>query len=458
MGKKTPFICQSCHESFPKWFGKCPNCNAWHSIHENKSESSNSKTGANFQLTALGNLDSEANTSFSSGFIELDRALGGGIVPGSVSLIGGEPGIGKSTLMLQMAAALTKKKLTTLYFTAEESLTQLKRRAERCGITSDSLLVSNGSTLEYVRTMVETHHPKVLICDSIQVMSSTNLSGIAGSITQLREVSAELIQLAKTKQMALFLVGHITKDGQIAGPKLLEHAVDTVLYFEHTHSDQIRVLRAHKNRFGPTFEVGIFEMQGQGLKDATDASTLFVHPYEHPRIGSVFYPSIQGSRPLISEVQALCSPCQFGAPRRQGLGTDNSRVALLAAIIEKHVGLKLSSQDIFVNIVGGVVDKDPALDLAVALSLISSFMQRSLPKDIVVCGECGLSGEVRRAAQLSARLKEARALALSPILIPHAQLKENPAKGTLGIRHVSELLGFLEAPKKTLRSAASKRI
>lgn len=414
-----------------------------------------SQRESRFRLTSLGEITHQRVQRFQTGFRELDRVLGGGIIPGSVILIGGEPGIGKSTLMLQMADLLESKGHQVLYFSGEESLEQLHLRAVRCNINTEKLQVSNGTTVDFVISAVEKHRPKAIVCDSVQVMTSQETSGIAGSVAQIRDVSQRLIDVAKQHNIALFLVGHITKDGQIAGPKLLEHAVDTVLYFERACGEAVRLIRAHKNRFGPTFEVGIFEMQSNGLKEIIDASSLFIHHYQGTRMGSAFYPSLQGTRPLILEVQALTTPCQFGAPRRQGMGVDNSRVALLAAILEKSLGIRLSNQDIFVNIVGGVIERDPALDLAICLCLISSFKKRSVPKNVLVCGECGLGGEVRQVSSLERRLKEAVSLKLSPLLIPSIPNQDYPpqfkrhAKDIVPVRHIAQLLPYCHEPNPT---------
>jgi DNA repair protein RadA/Sms len=350
--------------------------------------------------------------------------------------------------MLQAASQMANRGCKVLYVSGEESLAQIKLRADRCQVQeNENLKVSNGTTLEFLSKLVDELNPQVIVCDSIQVMTAEGSFGLAGSVAQIREVSSRLIHLAKYQNIAVFLIGHVTKDGQLAGPKLLEHAVDTVLYFEHTPTDHLRILRAHKNRFGPTFEVGIFEMEGLGLTEVKDPSSLFMHPFEGSRVGSVFYPSIQGTRPIILEVQALCSPCQFGAPRRQGEGMDNSRVALIAAILEKSLKLRFSAHDVFVNLVGGVIEKDPALDLAVALCLISSYKQKPISPKLVVCGECGLTGEVRRVSQFGRRIKEALSLQLAPVLMPDVHLTESssvPEGSEIhGIKHVTGLAAWI---------------
>ena len=432
---------------FPKWVGRCPECNTWNSLEQiNTDVVSQSVSGMDFVVTHLEDINYEGDNRIHTGFVELDRALGGGIVSGSTILIGGEPGIGKSTLMLQVLSTIAQQGRSTLYVSAEESLQQIKMRAARCRLSSEKLWISNASTLGFILEAIEKYKPEVVVCDSIQSLSSESTLGIAGSVMQIREVSGRLIEFTKSRGIALFLIGHVTKDGQIAGPRLLEHAVDCVAYFEQSAGDQVRILRTHKNRFGPTYEVGIFEMHGAGIQEVQDASSLFVHHYEGNRIGSVFYPSLQGSRPLILEIQALSSPCQFGAPRRQGAGVDNTRIALLAAILEKSSGLKLSSQDIFVNIVGGVVEKDPALDLAICLCLISTFKNRPVPKTVMACGECGLSGEVRQISYLGRRVKEALSLKMSPLLVPYSQsrdLKEFKGRDDLHlIRGVAQLMEY----------------
>jgi DNA repair protein RadA/Sms len=442
----TQYVCTQCGSSTPKWTGRCGDCGSWNSFEEIRTDvSDQSVSGVDFVVTDLSSITFSEKDRISTGFQELDRALGGGVVPGSTVLIGGEPGIGKSTLMLQVLSNIAEQNRRTLYVSGEESLQQVKMRAARCGVQNDALLISNATTLGFVLSAIEKHKPQVVVCDSVQAMTSETAPGIAGSVQQIREVSGRLIEFTKSRGISLFLIGHVTKEGQIAGPKLLEHAVDCVAYFEQSDGDQVRILRTHKNRFGPTFEVGIFEMHAAGIKEIHDASSLFVHHYAGRRVGSVFYPSLQGSRPLMLEVQALTSPCQFGAPRRQGTGVDNTRIALLAAILEKNVGLKFSSQDIFVNIVGGVSEKDPALDLAISLCLISSFKNRPVPTKIMACGECGLSGEVRQVSYLGRRVKEALGLKMEPLLVPKSQAKDlKDFKGQKDVHLISGVAQLME--------------
>ncbi len=424
-GGKSYFICQSCGYQVSKWLGRCPECGAWNSMAEEVAPTAPISEG---QLPprrsppqSLLHLRAAPEIRQVSGLAEFDRALGGAVVQGSVVLLGGDPGIGKSTLILQVLDHLCTDNLIGLYTSGEESEAQIKLRAERLALQSPGLLVACETCLENILKIVEELKPAFLALDSIQTMYTAALPAAPGSLPQVRETAFRLVQQAKISGTATFLIGHVTKEGTIAGPMVLEHLVDTVLYLEGDRSHAFRLLRTVKNRFGPTQELGVFEMQETGLKEVPNPSALFLAERSLEVPGAVVVPSLEGSRPILVEVQALVSPSSLALPRRQSMGVDPGRVSLLVAILEKRVGLRLSGQDLFVNVAGGLRLTEPALDLGVALALASSFLDRPVPPDTLIFGEVGLTGEIRAVSQPEARLKEGRKLGFRRAILARRQ-------------------------------------
>jgi DNA repair protein RadA/Sms len=436
------FACRECGHQVSGWLGRCPACQAWDSFELLGAVSSGSKTVKSTGAMVLSQVPVEDTIRLSTGLGELDRVLGGGLTPGAVILLSGEPGVGKSTLLLEAAAGLAKSGRRLLYVTGEESAAQVRLRAERLGLDLNLLHVLAETEVTAIIEEAQDGQWDVLAVDSIQTLKVSELGSQSGSPSQIRESAARLTNIAKSKGWPLWLVGHITKDGQIAGPKLLEHLVDTVLYFEGERDRPLRILRAFKNRFGSVNETGIFEMTGSGLGEVTNPSALFLAERPHGASGSVVAPILEGHRPLLMEIQALVSPSSLAMPRRQSLGVDPARVSLLAAVLEKKVRLKLYDRDIFVNVAGGAKVTEPAADLAIVAALASSWTDKALPKDLVVVGEVGLAGEVRRAGRLGERLKEAARLGFKKAVAPASEVDTIKEKGlTLtGVSSVSELL------------------
>jgi DNA repair protein RadA/Sms len=414
--QKILYQCQSCGYSSPKWLGKCPDCGAWNSFVEEERVS-----GLTAQKTALpiqlSDISPSTGKRTGTGIKEFDRTLGGGVVMGSVILIGGDPGIGKSTLVLQALNGLSTLG-KVLYVSGEESPEQIKLRAERLGVDSENIILLPETSLEGIISIVEQMKPEILVIDSIQTIFSLELSSAPGSVGQIRECATRLMFLAKRHNIPLFLIGHVTKEGAIAGPKVLEHIVDTVLYFEGDRGSPFRILRAVKNRFGSTNEIGVFEMTKAGLREVDNPSELFLseRPYSVP--GSVVTVSLEGTRPLLVEVQALVTPSSLGVPRRTAIGVDYNRVNLLIAVLDKKVGMHLGNMDVFVNIVGGLRIDEPAVDMGVIGAIASSFKDRAVDAGIFTFGETGLSGELRPVSQADARVKEAIKLGFKKALIP----------------------------------------
>ncbi len=437
---KTVFICQSCGYQAAKWLGRCPECGAWSSLAE---EAVPTGPVADYQLPprrgapqSLLRLKTPPEVRQVTGLSEFDRTLGGSVVHGSVVLLGGDPGIGKSTLILQVLDRLCRDGLKGLYISGEESESQLKLRASRLGLKSPDLLVATETCLENIFNMVAEVSPAFLALDSIQTLYTATLPAAPGSLTQVRETAFRLVQQAKLTGIATFLIGHVTKEGAIAGPMVLEHLVDTVLYLEGDRSHAFRLLRTVKNRFGPTHELGVFEMQEAGLLEVANPSGLFMAERSLEVPGAVVVPSLEGSRPILVEVQALVSPSSLALPRRQSMGVDPGRVSLLVAILEKRVGLGMGGQDLYVNVAGGVRLTEPALDLGVALALASSFLDRPVPADTLLFGEVGLTGEVRAVSAPELRLKEGRKLGFRRALLARRQqehLGEFPGLELLGV-------------------------
>jgi len=438
---RTIYACQSCGFQSTRWLGRCPDCQEWNTLVEERLEASpgGEATGrAASQPQPITDLAPTTTMRRSSGIGELDRVLGGGLVPGSVVLIGGDPGIGKSTLVLQALAALARDG-GALYVSGEESPQQVKMRADRLGVVEDQLLVLAETSLEAIIEQARATNPNVLAIDSIQTVSTEQLSSAPGSIGQVRESAAQLVQFAKRRDLACLLVGHVTKEGAFAGPRVLEHMVDTVLYFEGDRGHSFRILRAVKNRFGSTNEIGVFEMKEDGLQPVANPSALFLaeRPVDVP--GSVVIASIEGTRPILVELQALVSPTALGTPRRTTLGVDHNRVALLVAILEKKMGLQLTGHDIFVNVAGGVHLDEPAADLGAIVAVASSFLDRPVDPTTLILGEVGLAGEVRAIGQTETRVREGAKLGFKRCLLPESSRRQLPSIRGVELCGVSSL-------------------
>jgi DNA repair protein RadA/Sms len=421
---KTVYICQSCGHHSLRWMGKCPDCGTWNSmIEERVSKHKKAYTKQKITPTLLSEVDVQDEDRVQTGMKEFDRVVGGGIVKGSVVLVGGDPGIGKSTLLLQISEKIASGYDKVLYITGEESLKQIKLRAERLKIIPDRIEILTETNLDLILEVLRQDIPFMVVIDSIQTTYTQNLESTPGSISQIRECAHNLINFAKETGSSIFLVGHVTKDGSIAGPKVLEHMVDTVLYFEGEKNHIYRILRTVKNRFGSTNEIGIFQMQEYGLEEVENPSLLFLSERAKNISGSVVVCSLEGTRPLLLELQALVSPSTYGMPQRVSSGIDYKRLALLLAILEKRGDISLGAFDVFVNVAGGVKIEEPAVDLGATVAIVSSF--RDIPADnkSVLIGEVGLGGEVRAVNQIERRLKEAEKLGFENCIIPHGNLK-----------------------------------
>jgi DNA repair protein RadA/Sms len=438
---KTHYVCQSCGYQAPKWLGKCPGCQEWNTFAEERviEEKIPERDLLGFEAeavpTSITEIVREERGRLEIGIGEFDRVLGGGIVFGSVILVGGDPGIGKSTLLLQMMNCLASKGKKVLYISGEESLQQTRMRAERLGIFSEPLFVVSETSLEKILQDIQTLKPSAVVVDSIQTIYSSDLPSTPGSITQVREASSRLLYLAKHLSIPIFLVGHVTKEGFIAGPKVLEHMVDTVLYIEGEANHAFRILRSVKNRFGSTNEIGVFEMKDSGLVEVLSPSEFFLSERTQHTSGSVVMASIEGSRPILVELQSLVIPTHFGVPRRTTQGVDPNRVSLLVAVMEKRLGMHLLNQDIFLNIAGGIKVEEPGIDLGVIASIASSLKNQAIDPELVVFGEVGLGGEVRGISQSEVRVKEASRLGFKRCLLP--KQNQEKIKGGKGI----ELIG-----------------
>lgn len=450
---KSTYRCSSCGHEEQKWHGRCPGCGQWNTLVEERVTTA--KTSARGRpapgartagrATAITEIDGADLPRRALGIGELDRVLGGGLVPGSLVVIGGEPGVGKSTLLLTVAKRLAAGGLRTLYVSAEESLAQTRMRAERTLALDDELFLLAETDMSVVLTEVARVRPQALIVDSVQTVYAPELDAAPGSVSQVREVTARVMHLAKNEGVSTFLVGHVTKDGVIAGPKTLEHMVDTVLSFEGTRGGPYRVLRAHKNRFGSTNEIAVFEMQGVGLAPVENPSAFFLAERPRGAPGSVVTASMEGSRPLLVEVQGLCVATPFGNPRRTTLGFEATRCALLAAVLERRCGMSLAGQDLFVNVAGGVTLDETAADLPVALALASSLRNRAVDPDLLVFGEVGLSGEVRGVQRTEARLVEASRLGFTRALLPKTGIERIEPPAGMALLPVASLEEALEA-------------
>ena len=422
--KKTVYFCQECGYESAKWMGQCPGCKAWNTFVEEtvsakKNPSGNLKASEKRQdPVILKDISLSEDERQTTQIGELDRVLGGGIVPGSLVLVGGDPGIGKSTLLLQVCRNLAENQVTVLYISGEESLRQIKLRANRIGDFNDKMQLLCETNLEVIREVIERKKPDVVVIDSIQTMFHEDVSSAPGSVSQVRESTNILMQIAKGMGISVFIVGHVTKEGNVAGPRVLEHMVDTVLYFEGDRHASYRVLRAVKNRFGSTNEIGVFEMCNTGLEEVKNPSEYMLNGRPEDASGSVVACSMEGTRPILVEIQALVCQSNFGIPRRTAVGTDFNRVNLLMAVLEKKVGIHLSTSDAYVNIAGGMKMTEPAIDLGICLAIVSSCKDVVIPDKVMVFGEVGLSGEIRAVSMAGQRVQEAKKLGFETVMLP----------------------------------------
>ncbi|MCV2891861.1 DNA repair protein RadA [Lentibacter sp. XHP0401] len=447
MAKKLQYVCNACGASASKWAGQCDSCGEWNSITEEKplSEGSSSKSigakrGGHVDLTDL-STDEAPPPRTMSGMDELDRVLGGGLVPSSAILVGGDPGIGKSTVLLQAAAQFASNGLKTIYISGEEASAQVRMRAQRLGLKDAPVKLGAETNLRDILTTLEAEKPQLAIIDSIQTMWVDTVDSAPGSVSQVRAAAHELTSFAKRKGVSVILVGHVTKDGQIAGPRVVEHMVDTVLYFEGERGHQFRILRAVKNRFGPADEIGVFEMTGAGLQEVKNPSALFLSERGEPSPGSVVFSGIEGTRPVLVEFQALVAPSPHSQPRRTVVGWDSSRLAMILAVLEARVGIPFAGLDVYLNVAGGMKVSEPAADLAVAAALLSAREDAALPKDTVVFGEISLSGALRSVSQTENRLKEAQKLGFSTAIMPKGD--KAPATAGLTAKRYDDLTAFV---------------
>lgn len=448
--RKMKFVCQECGYESAKWMGKCPGCNNWNTFVE---EVESSSKGSRHTSGGLSNLqskpekitaiESDKEPRITTEMKEFNRVLGGGVVPGSLVLIGGDPGIGKSTLLLQISSQLADKQLPVLYISGEESAKQTKLRADRLAIKSDLLYVLAETNLYDISNQISQLKPSFVVIDSIQTIFREEVTSAPGSVSQVRECTSELMKIAKSNGIPIFIVGHVTKEGSIAGPRILEHMVDAVLYFEGERHHTYRILRGVKNRFGSTNEMGIFEMKEVGLREVMNPSEIFLEERSQGAAGSTVVASMEGTRPVLVEIQALISPSSFGNPRRMATGIDNNRVPLLMAVLEKRVGLMLQNQDAYVKVAGGVKLDEPAIDLAIAVSIASSFRDQPTKPDDIFVGEVGLTGEIRRVSRIEQRVQEAAKLGFKRVICPMKNLDgwTPPASiQVIGVNTVQEAL------------------
>lgn len=427
---KTIFTCQSCGSTSHKWLGKCPDCSLWNTFVEEKVPDGPKGALATPHSVPepITKLNMAEEDRIATGVSELDRVLGGGLVPGSAVLIGGDPGIGKSTLLLQSMGSLASAR-KVLYVTGEESKRQIRLRGERLGALVERLLIYAETSLERIQEVVKAERPEVIVIDSVQTMFTETLESSPGSVSQVREVSSQLIGIAKSIEVPIFLVGHVTKDGSIAGPKVLEHMVDTVLYFEGERGHPFRILRAVKNRFGSVMEIGVFEMKEAGLREVTNPSEIFLAERPVDSSGSAVVSSLEGTRTILVEVQSLVCPTLFGVPRRTVVGVDYNKVILLAAVLEKKAGIALANHDIFIKVAGGIRLDEPAIDLGIVASIASNFLDKPIEPKTVIFGEVGLAGEVRAINQVEPRVREAQKLGFTRCILPKDNLKGFKAHG-----------------------------
>jgi DNA repair protein RadA/Sms len=448
-GKKSVFFCQNCGHEENKWLGQCPMCKEWNTFVEEPvsfSKSASAKLIKDAEVVALKHVETDQEERIKTKIEELDRVLGGGIVPGSLLLVGGDPGIGKSTLLLQVCQRLCEDKHQVLYISGEESLKQIKLRANRMGEFTEDLLLLCETNLEIVKNVIQKRKPEVVIIDSIQTMYSEEVASAPGSVSQVRESTNVFMQLAKGLGISIFIVGHVTKEGTVAGPRVLEHMVDTVLYFEGDRHASYRILRGVKNRFGSTNEIGVFEMRQNGLVEVENPSEFMLNGKPENASGSVVACSMEGTRPILIEIQALVCSSNFGMPRRTAAGTDYNRVNLLMAVLEKRVGIHLSNYDAYVNIAGGIKMNEPAVDLGIVMAVVSSYKNQPIDEKTIVFGEVGLSGEVRAVNMPEQRVVEAKKLGFTTCIMPEVSrevVKNIKGIKIIGVKTINEALKVL---------------
>lgn len=448
---KTVYFCSACGHESSKWMGQCPACKQWNTFVEEKVAPTSRKGGAKPGRTSaspmnISEVTVQEEERISTGIHELDRVLGGGIVKGSLSLVGGDPGIGKSTLLLQVCRNMANAGKKVLYVSGEESMHQIKLRAERIGTFEREMLLFCETSLNEISNAILKSSPEFVVIDSIQTMYNEEMTSAAGSVSQVREVTGQMMRLAKEHNIAVFIVGHVTKEGVVAGPRTLEHMVDTVLYFEGEREAAYRILRGVKNRFGSTNEVGVFEMCGNGLMEVENPSKTMLNGRPVDASGSVVVCSMEGTRPILIEIQALISPTSFQMPRRTAVGIDYNRVNLLMAVLEKRVGFQLGGCDAYVNLAGGMRLGEPAIDLGVVMAIASSYKNVAVPEDTIIFGEVGLVGEVRAVSGGEARIKEAQKLGFRRCILPKANmetLKTQPKMQLMGVTNIREALDYL---------------
>ena len=455
MGKsKTIFFCKECGYESAKWLGQCPGCKQWDTFTEElappkvRRGGGVGSKGIEREPQALSKVAVTEDTRILTGIQELDRVLGGGIVVGGLVLVGGDPGIGKSTLLLQMCQKLVAEKKEVLYISGEESLKQIKMRAERLGVFENELYLLSETNLDVIEAAVMKYKPQVVIIDSIQTMFKEDISSAPGSVSQVRETTSTLLRLAKQQAISIFIVGHVTKEGVVAGPRVLEHMVDTVLYFEGESSASYRVLRAVKNRFGSTNEIGVFEMRGNGLSEVANPSAYMLKGRPEDAAGSIVSCSMEGSRPILVEVQALVCRTNFNLPRRTAAGTDYNRVNLLMAVIEKRLGISMSDCDAYINVAGGIRINEPALDLALVAAIISSYRNQPFDAEVILFGEVGLTGEVRAVSMIEQRVAESVKMGYKVCILPQVNLTSIDKKiadkiKLVGVSNIREIINFV---------------
>lgn len=461
--RKTKYVCQECGYESTKWMGKCPGCQGWNTMVEEFEEPAASQkrgfvTGATrvSKPQPITEIEQREEQRYNTHIKELNRVLGGGIVPGSLVLVGGDPGIGKSTLLLQVSSEITKHGSRVLYISGEESVKQTKLRADRLGINSNNLFVLAETDVEHIEKVIEEMNPTLVVIDSIQTVYLDHVTSAPGSVSQVRESTAAFMRIAKTKGIAIFIVGHVTKQGAIAGPRLLEHMVDCVLYFEGERHHTYRILRAVKNRFGSTNEIGIFEMKEVGLEEVLNPSEIFLEERSEGAAGSAVVASMEGTRTVLVEIQALISPTSYGNPRRMATGIDHNRISLIMAVLEKRVGLLLQNQDAYVKVAGGVKLDEPSIDLATAVAIASSFRDAPTAAEDVIIGEVGLTGEVRRVTRLEQRVLEASKLGFKRVIVPEKNIGGWTVPAGIEVIGVSTVNEALEATLGGLSSGSPR--
>ncbi len=448
--KSNIFFCKECGYESSKWMGQCPGCKEWNTFVEEpvvkKGSSYVKKKATDREPSKLSDISLETEDRTNTGIEEFDRVLGGGIVSGSLVLVGGDPGIGKSTLLLQVCKNLANMGKSVLYVSGEESLKQIKLRANRIGEIGESFSLLCETDLDIIEEVIKKYKPEVVVIDSIQTMYRSDISSAPGSVSQVRESTNTLMQLAKGLSISIFVVGHVTKEGVVAGPRVLEHMVDTVLYFEGDRHATYRVLRGVKNRFGSTNEIGVFEMMEYGLKEVKNPSEFMLMGRPENASGSVITCSVEGTRPILLEIQALVARTNFGFPRRTSAGTDANRVNLLMAVLEKRAGLQINDCDAYVNITGGLKINEPALDLGIIMAVVSSYKNRAVDSEMVVFGEVGLSGEIRSVSNIEQRIAECEKLGFTSCILPQSALVSITGKTKMkliGVSNISEAIGFI---------------